>query len=130
MDKKFAGLLGAVAGVATLGGAAHATPATAANVEPMAAHSYADLLAPVPDALTALKADDAARANQPQLQLANSVVIRSDHHHHHHHHHARHRVIVIKHHRHHHHHHHHHHHANSFIGIPGVGGVVVHSDSD
>ncbi len=124
MDKKIAGLLGAVAGVATLGGAAQATPATPANAEPMAAHSYADLLAPVPNALAALKADEAVRTSQPRVQLANSVVIRSDHHHHHHH--ARHRVIVIK----RHHRHHHHHHAQSFIGIPGVGGVVVHSDRD
>ena len=123
MDKKIAGLLGAVAGVATLGGVAQAAPAMPASTGPMAAQSYADLLTPVPGALEALKADDAARTSEARVQLADSVVVTSDHHHHHHH--VRHKkVIIIKHRRHHHHHHHHHH--GAFIGVPGVGGVVVH----
>ncbi len=121
MDKKIAGLLGAVAGVATLG-AAHATPAPA---NPMAASSYADLLAPVPNAVEALKTDNEARTQAPEgVQLA-------QYHHHHHHHYRRHHHHH-HHYRHHHsrwwyrhHHHHHHHHHGAFIGIPGVGGVVV-----
>ena len=38
-------------------------------------------------------------------------------HHHHHHHHSYYRPYY--------HHHHHHHHHGDFIGIPGVGGVLV-----
>ena len=120
MDKKIAALLGAAAGLATLGSAQAATPATpnaASDVQ-----SYADLLTPVPNAMAQLKAEDAAQA--PQVELA-------QYHHHHHHyrryrHHHHHSRWWYRHHRYHHHHHHHHHHHGAFIGIPGVGGVVVH----
>ena len=128
MDKKIAGLLGAVAGVATLGGA-QAAPAPTANTPAPAATSYADLLAPVPNALAALKADDAARSQTVNVDGVQLAQYYHSHHHHyrrrsHHHHHYRH---------HHHHsrwwyrHHHHHHHHGAFIGIPGVGGVIVHN---
>lgn len=132
MDKKIAALLGSVASVATLGGA-QAMPATPANTEPLAAHSYADLLAPVPNAVEQLKADDIARASMPAEQ---GVKLAQDHHHHHHntviiehrrhsrHHHHHHHTVIIK------HRHHHHHHNSAFIGVPGIGGVVVHSDHD
>jgi hypothetical protein len=93
LDKKMAGLLGAVAALGTLG-TAQATPAP---TDVLAANSYAELLQPVPDASARLKALDEHQSTAPggrPIQLA------YHHHHHHHHHHRR---------RHHHHHHHHHH---------------------
>lgn len=109
MDKKLAGLLGAVAGLATMG-AAHAATQRAAPVAPLPqAASYAELLGPVSDAPTLLAADDAARTRQSSVR----VQLAADHHHHHHtkivikpRHHHHHRKIIIK--KSHHHHHHHH----------------------
>jgi hypothetical protein len=106
MDKKLAGLLGAAAALTTLG-AAQAAPAPTQTL-PSAAN-YADLLEPVPNAVTVLAADDQRlQEQQPTVQLAQY------HHHHHHHHvvvihrrHHHHHHIVIRRHRHHHHHHHH-----------------------
>src|SRR5487761_1297133 len=117
MDKKIAGLLGAVAGLATLS-AAQAAPAPTVATEPMQATSYADLLAPVANATELLKADDAIRAQQaaapssaePQVAQAYYpypnppppyAYSRYYHHHHHHHHHG------------------------PFVGLPGVGGAVI-----
>ena len=62
MDKMTIGLVTAVAGLATMG-SAHAAlaPAPSAATLPKAV-SYADLLAPIPDAMALLKADDAARS--------------------------------------------------------------------
>lgn len=121
MDKKIAGLLGAVASVATLGGVAQATPAVPAN-DQMAVRSYADLLAPVPNALEALKADNLAQANEPngdEMQVAQYY-----YHHHHHHHryfrrypHHHHHVIIRRYRRYYHHHHHHHHHHGFHVYI-------------
>jgi hypothetical protein len=95
MDKRIAGLLGAAAAVTALSG-------VQANAAPTQAASYADLLQPVPNAVSALQADDERRAAEPEarVQLAQ---------YHHHHHHWR-----RTHHHHHHwrrHYHHHHHHA-------------------
>lgn len=129
MDKKIAGLLGAVAGMAAMG-SAHAAinPAPSSSQAPKAS-SYGDLLAPIPDAVAQLKADDAARAQQPApdptdgMQVAQSYYYPPysypyyNYHHHHHHHHTYYRRYS--------HQHHHHHHNNAFVGIPGVGGVVV-----
>lgn len=117
MDKKLAGLLGAVAGLATMG-AAHAATQHDATITPLPqAASYAELLGPVSDAPTLLAADDAARMQQTggRVQLA------ADHHHHHH------TKIIIK--RRHHHHHrkiiikktHHHHHSMYLPGAPKEG---------
>ena len=97
MDKKIAGLLGAAAALTAMQ-SAQAT-ATAAN-ETAEAANYRDLLEPVPNALTALKADDAriaARATESQPVQTAQVIIRGPyryrryyhHHHHHHHHHHR-----------------------------------------
>jgi hypothetical protein len=98
MDKKIAGLLGAAAALATVSGA-NATEVQGNAPNPAA--SYRDLLNPVPNALEALKADDARLAGTP----ADEVKLAQDHHHHHH---AAPRVIVVPpRHRHHHHHHHH-----------------------
>jgi hypothetical protein len=91
MDKKIAGLLGAVGALATLD-TAQATVATDPTTL-LTAQSYAALLEPIPDAAATLKAIDHASVNGTMRVAANS--------HHHHHHYRR---------RHHHHHHHHHHH--------------------
>jgi hypothetical protein len=114
MDKKIAGLLGAAAALATIGG----PNATAVQATPSPAASYRDLLNPVPNAVAALKADDARRANMPAdaVELAQITVQVGPHHHHHHHHgYMRPRVRIMPR-RHHHHHHHHHHHSSVYIG--------------
>ena len=80
MDKKIAGLLGAAAALTTLGGA---NAAMASASEPTPVTSYGDLLAPVPNAVAALIADDAALAQRPA-----PVRLAQYHHHHHHHHHG------------------------------------------
>lgn len=107
MDKRIAGLLGAAAALTTVTAAQAAAPAQA--TEPT---SYRDLLNPVPDAVAALRADDAQTVQKSEeatneMQVAQVLVVRHDHHHHHH-------VIIRPHRRrifrHHHHHHHHHHH--------------------
>src|SRR5215469_3118403 len=86
MDKKIAGLLGAVAGIATVG-AAEASPAPSSNTP---ARSYAELLAPIANPVEQLQADDAAREQTP-VKLAQyypyPYYYRYYHHHHHHHHH-------------------------------------------
>jgi hypothetical protein len=126
MDKKIAGLLGAVAGWVTMGAANAATAPASNPSEALEASSYADLLAPVHNAVALVKADDTARQREQQrapegaqqdvpegnMQLADWGGGYYRHHHHHHHHQA-------------YRHHHHHHHHTSYIGIPGVGGVVV-----
>ncbi|HEX6443210.1 MAG TPA: hypothetical protein VF007_13550 [Stellaceae bacterium] len=112
MDKKIAALLGAVAGAATVGSAQAATGPIDNASDPLQASSYADLLTPVPNAVEALKADDArAQSAAPAVQLAQYYpypypppYYRYYHHHHHHHH------AYWRRYRHHHHHHHHHHH--------------------
>lgn len=117
MDKKIAGLLGAVAGLATMGAANAAVQGPASPLP--AAASYAELLSPVSNASEVLIADDAARMQQGEA----GVQLAQYHHHHHHntriiikrrHHHHHHRKIIIR--RSHHHHHHHHH--SMLMGVP------------
>jgi hypothetical protein len=108
MDKKIAGLLGAVAAVSTLG-TAQAVP-TANPMEALRANSFAELLEPIPNAAALLQAVD----QQGQAETADgNIQLARYHHHHHHHHHAYRRyvprIIVVP--RRHHHHHHHHHHG-------------------
>lgn len=127
MDKKMAGVVGAVAGLATIGSGQAATAAPQRS-DALQASSYADLLAPISNAAELLKAEDAARVEE---QSGDVKLVQyyphpypppyyypyyHHHHHHHHHHHSYYRYY---------HHHHHHHHHNAFIGIPGVGGVVI-----
>ena len=115
METKTINMIGAAAVIAV--GAATASPATADPIPPAA--SYADLLQPVPNAMSRLNADDAARQNAPaelyQAQYNPGGPV--DHHHHHHHHHNRRwymqhgyywngRTWMMRP-RHHHHHHHH-----------------------
>jgi hypothetical protein len=103
MDKRIAGLLGAAAALTAMNGAQAAAPSQSTELAPPA--SYRELLDPVPNALVALKSDDARHTQRPasgETQLA----------YHHHHHHGWRRW-----HHHHHHHgwgrwHHHHHHHN------------------
>jgi hypothetical protein len=114
MDKKIAGLLGAAAAFATVG-SANATGIQAGTPGPAA--SYRDLLTPVPNALEALKADDArlASGSTDDVKMAQITIGVGHHHHHHHHHHVAPGLRVrIAPHRHHHHHHHHHH--SSYYG--------------
>jgi hypothetical protein len=115
MQKKIAGLLGAMA---TLGafGAVQAAP-TPAPTDVLKANSFADLLEPIPNAATLLLAVD---ESGPGASAKGNVQLAQMHHHHHHHHHGMRRVIrrMMGHHHHHHHHHHfrhhhhHHHHHN------------------
>lgn len=109
MDKKIAGLLGAVAAVATVGGAQASTAPVQPSNDPMVVQSYADLLKPIPNAAAVLAADD-ARLTASQPTQEGVQVAQYYHHHHHHHHH----VVVVPRRRYYHHHHHHHHHHHSF----------------
>jgi len=117
MDKKMAGLLGAAASLASLGAAQAATD-PASNLDPsFTPSSYRDLLAPIPNAKEALKADNLARAQELADKAAGEVQTAQypyyypyypyyrywPYYRHHHHHHNWYRY------RHHHHHHHHHH---------------------
>ncbi|MDE2318114.1 MAG: hypothetical protein KGK02_00275 [Rhodospirillales bacterium] len=130
MERKTAGLLGALAGLATLGGtgAQAATDATL-KPEPLAVTSYADLLRPIPDAAAALQIHNA----ELMARAANAPVAEqvdwngNDHHHHHHHHHNSYYAPpppvyyypppppppYY--------HHHHHHHSGAVIVVPGIG---------
>jgi hypothetical protein len=137
MEKKTAGLLGAVAGLAAMGTAQAAIHPASMPSEVLQASSYADLLAPIPNALALLRADDEARAQEPLADDLNGVQLvqgyyynqppppqyygnpypynRPDYH----------SPYYRRHHHHHHHHHHHNHHHSAFIGLPGLGGLVI-----
>jgi hypothetical protein len=110
MDKRIAGLLGAAAALATVGGANAATETQGNPQNP--ATNYRELLDPVPNATAALKADDARREAEARNVKTAQISVQVGHHHHHH----GVRIRVGHHHHHryyrHHHHHHHHHHSN------------------
>ena len=114
MDKKIAGLLGAVGALASINSAQAVTTSDPTSV--LKAGSSADLLEPIPNAMAALKAvDEKGVVADDKVQLA-----RYHHHHHHHHHHhgfRRDRRIIVMPRRHHHHHHHHHHNRDRAIII-------------
>jgi hypothetical protein len=122
MDKKIAGLLGAVAGLATMSAAQAATQPAANPPEALQASSYADLLAPIPNAAAVLRADDAARAEAPAsgamegIQVTQAYYPYQPYYRHHHHHHHRYYSRRYS---------HHYHHHGAFVGVPGVGGVVI-----
>lgn len=82
MKKRMAALLGSAAAIMTLGASQAATP-TSVPAAPPAANSYAELLEPVPQAVAALNADNAARMQAPKARLQ---LAQFRHHHHHHHH--------------------------------------------
>lgn len=127
MDKKIVGLLGAVAGLALTGSAQAAISPAPSPSEALRASTYSDLLAPIPNAAALLKADDDARAQQPNPEPADDVQVAQfyrpfyHHHHHHHHHHGYYGYYRSY------HHHHHHHHHRAVVRVPGVGGVVIGS---
>jgi len=105
MDQKIAGLVGAIAGLASLDAAQGAATAAPDPEQLSGAGSFAELLSPIPNALAMLRAQDATVRSipNPDRADANSDVKLAQNHHHHHHH----RYIKPK--RRHHHHHHHHH---------------------
>jgi G3E family GTPase len=118
MDKKIAGLLGAMASIGALNSAQAAPSLNPTDI--LQANSFAELLEPIPDAAARLKAVDASQAQDVgHVQLAQYYY--HHHHHHHHHHHGFYRrydepeVVIVPRYRrpyyHHHHHHHHHHHS-------------------
>jgi hypothetical protein len=120
MDKKIAGLLGAVAALGSMN-AAQAAPSPDPT-EVLRANSYAELLEPIPNAKALLRAVDEARP-EPSAGANVQVAQYYYHHHHHHHHHAFYPryydpygpvVVVPRYRRYYHHHHHHHHHHHSF----------------
>jgi hypothetical protein len=83
MDKKIAGLLGAAATLTTVS-SVHATATPTAQLSQPT--SYRDLLEPVPNAMAALKADDARLAQMPSPAETKVAQYHNHHHHHHHHH--------------------------------------------
>jgi hypothetical protein len=91
MDKTLAGVLGAITALAvTQGEVAHAAaPPPDRAMQPS---SYADLLAPIPNALALLTAEPTpAEAATPSAEPVQYYYRRHHHHHHHHHHWWRHR---------------------------------------
>jgi hypothetical protein len=112
MEKKIAGLLGAMA---TLGAfsAAQAAPTPApAPTDVLRANSFADLLEPIPNAIALLQAvDESAPAPSADANIHLAQIYIERHHHHHHHHAYRPRIVVVPPPRYRHHHHHHHHHS-------------------
>ena len=115
MEKKIAGLLGAVATLGAFTAAEAAPIANPAPAEILNANSFADLLEPIPNAATLLRVVDEAgpiSSTDENIQQVQYFY----HHHHHHHHHAWRRyygdepriIVVPRRYRHHHHHHHHH----------------------
>jgi len=124
MEKTTAGLLGAIASLATMGAAQAATE----GASPLHAASYAELLAPIPNAKAQLALSNAellrqyaqARIDLVQEYYGGPPPGYPPPHHHHHHHHDYYPPPpppVY------HHHHHHHHHSGVTIVIPGVGGI-------
>ena len=113
MERKIAGLLGAMATLGACNAAQAAPSPSPAPTDVLRANSFADLLEPIPNAAALLQAVDesgpVSSANE-NVQLAQIYI---QHHHHHHHHHSQYRryaprvVIVPPRFRHHHHHHHH-----------------------
>ena len=110
MDKKnVVGLVSAISGLLSFSTAQAVQVPTSETPLPEA-HSYGELLDPIPNAATLLRvADAAAAAASRQGSTKNpNVKLVYDHHHHHHHHHKKHQ------HHHHQHHHHHHHHQDNY----------------
>jgi hypothetical protein len=116
MEKKIAGLLGAMATLGAFNAAQAAPSPSPAPTDVLRANSFADLLEPIPNAAALLQAVDESAPTpsaDENVQLAQFY-----HHHHHHHHHSAYRryaprVVIVppRYRRYHHHHHHHHHHS-------------------
>jgi hypothetical protein len=119
MEKKIAGLLGAVATLGAFNAAQAAPMANPAPAEILNANSFADLLEPIPNAAALLQVVDEAGPISAPDENIQQVQFFYHHHHHHHHHHSQYRryydepriVVVPRRYRDYHHHHHHHHHS-------------------
>jgi hypothetical protein len=117
MEKKIAGLLGAMATLGAFSAGEAAPVAHPAPAEILNANSFADLLQPIPNAAELLQIVDESGPISSADENIQRVQFYHHHHHHHHHHHSQYRryyeeprvVIVPRRYRHHHHHHHHHH---------------------
>jgi hypothetical protein len=113
MEKKIAGLIGAIAALGTLNAAA-AAPVAHVPIEVLKASSFADLLEPIPNAVALLRMVEENAPLSSVDENLQQVQFYHHHHHHHHHHHSMYRrivpgyVVVPRRYRHHHHHHHHH----------------------
>lgn len=132
MERTTVGLLGAVAGLAALGSAHAATAPAPDPVEVLQASSYADLLAPIPNAAALLRADDAARAQKSAADSLGGIEVAQGYYYNPYYYnpyyyynrpYPYYRQYYRRYYR--RRHHHHHHHRVSFIGVPGVSGVVV-----
>ncbi len=102
MDKTIAGLIGAVGVLASADMAQAAVRAPQSVAAALQAHSYADLLAPIPNA-AALSMQLRETQEKAPIEDVQLVIL---HHHHHHHHHRYYRHRYYRHRYHHHHHHH------------------------
>ena len=116
MEKKIAGLLGAMAALGALN-TVQAAP-TPAPSDVLRANSFAELLEPIPNAAALLRAVDESRPNPPADENVQLAQYYHHHHHHHHHHHSFYPrygygqgVVVVPRYRRYYHHHHHHHHS-------------------
>jgi hypothetical protein len=121
MEKKIAGLLGAMATLGAFNGAEAAPTPSPAPTDVLRANSFADLLEPIPNAAALLRAVDEQRPNSSADENVQLAQFYHHHHHHHHHHHGYYRgydrydepriVVVPPRYRRYYHHHHHHHHS-------------------
>jgi len=84
MEKKIAGLLGAVAALGAFN-AAEAAPSPAPS-DVLRANSFADLLEPIPNAAALLQAVDESAPRPSANENVQLAQIYIEHHHHHHHH--------------------------------------------
>ena len=90
MEKKIAGILGAVATLGAINAAQAAPTPSPAPSDVLRANSFADLLEPIPNAAELLLAVDESAPGpsaKENVQLA-QIFIEHHHHHHHHHHHS------------------------------------------
>ena len=84
MEKKIAGLLGAMATLGAFNAAQAAPMPSPAPTDVLRANSFADLLEPIPNAAALLQAVD---ESAPVSSADDNVQLAQYHHHHHHHHH-------------------------------------------
>jgi hypothetical protein len=106
MDKSFISLLGGASALALLGGSQASAAPTVEEVNLLQpARSFAELLEPIPNAESVLRAEIERTGGDNSSQEEPMVMAQYYHHHHHHYHHHH-----YHHHHYHHHHYHHHHH--------------------
>lgn len=125
MEKKIAGLLGAVAALGVVNASQAAPTQAPTSSDILKVNSFAELLEPIPNAAELLKIVD---ESAPRLSSEDNVQLVQYYYHHHHHHHHHHSfyprygyppysyggVVVAPGYRRYYHHHHHHHHHHSF----------------